>query len=240
MLCCRPQGWRHNPNQGPRALSLTAHYNALASCSGLTNLIIEIPDRRLRSTEVASLAQLTSLRQLNFKLTTNHVADRLPLHPLSQLTNLESLVVTGLCPKVEEVGPGHQVEVCFPQSLTALTLDFAELEEPLYRDNAKGFVNAWLQNAVGVGNLKQLQLNCLRVQEEEGPRFEFLRSFPLGSLLELTSLRVMFAPDPEKGVNINLALPPDMTKLSKLQVLWVGTYNGEGKLRPQCACQQHF
>ena len=131
------------------------------------------------------------------------------ISPLSALTNLQQLVVKGLVPQAEQQ---QQEQMCLPASLTSLMI---EGEQQLDKEAARVATTNWLQHAAGCSNLQQLQLINL-YGEDWG-----LQHLDFGGIAHLKELR--FVNSPGRDTSVGRILPASITKLTNLEVLWLGT-----------------
>ena len=194
--------------------SLSACYQSLASCSSLTSLSIDLPGDQPLQVDHAPLGQLTSLSKLAlcYEVPTESQLKQVVVSPLSALTNLQQLVVKGFVPKGEQQ-PQQRQHMCLPASLTSLSL---EAKQQLEEEAAEESIELWLQRAAGCNNLQQLQLINLC----NGYRFAGLEKVDFGGIPHLKELRVLNA---QRETSSGTLLPSSITKLTDLQVLWLGT-----------------
>jgi hypothetical protein len=160
------------------------------------------------------------------------------LTPLSQLTNLSKLVVQGIWPQLKAPSPAGAAGAnagasaaaavkaygaCLPSSLTELIIEGGS---GLTQEG--GFLlQNWFAQLKGVTQLQQLQLVNIRLDdsEDDGDGIDLFSShFDFDSLPALRELRFTFAAEDFMGFASGLILPPAMSKLSNLEVLWAGAH----------------
>ena len=157
--------------------------------------------------------------------------------PLSQLTNLERFVVRGLCPaSPSNLGTGGG---CLPKSLSSLTVELGITEHQGRegddsKEDAQQLLNSWMVHATGITGLVDL---CIRVGDWW--YFESLKELEVASVPHLTQLRLSGTGSSDIDYATPVFLPADITKLTNLQVLWVGTDSGPSTL-PLLPWQQHY
>ena len=189
----------------------------------------DLPDE-----DIAALAQLTRLEESTVRVEEQNNA--LSLMPLSRLTNLESFVVRGLSPdRPSTLGTGGG---CLPKSLKSLTVELGVTSfqgrgasgDP--DEDAQELLNTWVAHAAGITSLVDL---CIFVGEYWF--FESLTKLQVASVPHLTQLKLSGISHDINDATM-IRLPADITKLTNLQVLWVGTHSDPSSL-PWWPWHQH-
>ena len=180
----------------------------MACCTSLTSISISSCSGTLESADIVVLGQLRSLKALTLRfplvVQDNRLVQTLTLSPLSSLTNLQQLVVSGLVPEAQGAAGGH----CLPAALTSLTLE-GNPASPV------NLLERWLDHAAEGNVLQQLDL--------WGSAYLPARRTPLGALPRLRVLTFHLPPraGPCEGSWVNI--PSSVAELHELEVLWIST-----------------
>ena len=164
----------------------------------------------------APLGQLTNLRKLAlcYELPTDGQLNQVAIDDLARLTNLLRLTVNGFVPRAAEehqLQQHQQQQSCLPASLTSLIMKGGQqIEQAAAQDTTE----QWLQHAAGCSNLQQLQLINLYWGKED---------LDLGGISCLKELQVYNSPGREEPALAAIPLPSSITKLTDLEVVWLGT-----------------
>ena len=110
---------------------------------------------------------------------------------------------------------------CLAPSLPSLCFQGAGHEGTYNHESI--IAQSWVLHAAGASHIQQLQLNGFWVREEFLE--DFFEGVDLSPLANLTELRCGFAPEPDIGFSGHVCLPPSLTTLKHLEVIWVGTEN---------------
>ena len=161
------------------------------------------------------LGQLTSLSKLalRYEVPTNGQLRQVAVKDLEKLTKLQQLAVKGFVPGAGD-GQQHQQQQqwqsCLPASLTSLAIEGGrQLDE----EGAEDAIVLWLQHAASCSDLQQLQLINLYSEGLQGQDF--------GRFAQLKELR--FDNSTGRDLSLGRILPGSITKLTGLEVLWLGT-----------------
>ena len=235
------------------ATPLAAPIITLTGFSGLTKLSISSPDITMSKADSQALGQLMALPELDLLYQPAeplaYGSTAADMTPLARLINLERLRVQGLVPAVPEpaaaggvAGGAAQLQAgeqqqqggaagqaqlqapqqlcyCLPPNLTSLCFQGTRNERP----TEPSMVQHWVLHAAGAPHIQQLHLNGFWVGEEfiDGS----LKELDLSPLSGLTELRCVCAPEPGIEFCGQVELPPSLTALKDLEVLWMGTKN---------------
>ena len=197
-----------------RPFSLSC-YQSLASCSSLTSLTIDLPGDQRLYVDHAPLGQLTNLRKLAlcYELPEEGQLWQVATNDLARLTKLQQLMVKGFVPAAAEVQQQQLQQSCLPASLTSLVIEGGrQLDEVA----AEEFIQLWHPHTVGCSNLQQLQLINL-CSGDWGLDFDF------GRTAHLKELHFDDSADRGEVFGFGTSLPASITKLTDLEVLWLGT-----------------
>ena len=220
----------------PDPFSLVHPLCTLACCSTLTSLRISILRGKCSEEEINLLGRLRGLKDLTLAFQgKNNDGNPVCISPLSQLTNLQSLVVQGVVPSAAQVpaaaaaGEGggggngeHGSSSCgfLPCSLTSLEIQGGGWDD---RGPATTTVKDWMNHIPSGNQLKELHvLNFDR--DASGSLFSGVE---LSSLSVLKELHVLM--EPFCGMhNVEwVQLPLCLTTLSNLEVVDVGSSKPE-------------
>ena len=159
------------------------------------------------------------------------------LTPLSQLTKLSRLVVQGIWPQLQApgtaggaanavaaaAGGGKGYGPCLPSSLVELVIEGGSG----IKQEGGFLLQKWFAQLKQLTRLEQLQLVNIRLDdsEDDGDGIDLFSShWDFEGLGALKELRWSFTAEDFMGFASGLILPPAMSKLSNLEVLWAGAH----------------
>ena len=224
----------------PGPLSLVHPLCTLASCSTLTTLHVTVHGSKCTEEDIKLLGGLPGLKDLKLAFPgDNHDGGPVCISPLSQLTNLQRLVVQGVVPSAAQVpaaaaaaaggggggasaghGSNSNSHGFLPISLISLEIQGGGWDD---RDEATTTLKDWMNHIPCCNQLRELHV-CGFGREASWSLFHGVK---LSILSVLKELHVLMEPASRIDLVKSVQLPLCLTSLSNLEVLEVSSSKSE-------------